>query len=257
MFFAMIRLFLKTWLRLLWCMTLLMFPQASFSADAVLFSSVAEEYKDGPDAELLRAIADKLNAELELKFAPFKRRLQLMKDGDIDFMSGLLKTAEREKYIYYLSPPYKERSDTVFFLPKEKRANVARYEDLYAMKIGTNLGSKYFPRFDNDTKLNKEAVSSGVPNFRKLLLGRIDTVIYAEAGGIDLVHKLGIADRVEMAEYRFSRQKNVHIGISRKSHLMDQLVKINTLIGSMIESGEIKRIIVNYYLSHNLPVPAM
>jgi polar amino acid transport system substrate-binding protein len=234
-----------------------MLAQLSFSADVVLVSSVAEEYRDGPDAELLRAIAEKLNAELKFKFAPFKRRLQLIKDGDIDLMSGLLKTAEREKYIYYVFPPYKERSDTVFFLPSRKRVLLQKYEDLYAMKIGTNLGSKYFLRFDNDTMLTKEAVSSGVPNFRKLLLGRIDAVIYAEAGGIDLVHRIGIADRVEMAEYRFARQKYVHIGISRNSHLMDQLLNINTRIGSMIESGEIKRIIVNYYLSHNLPVPAM
>lgn len=253
----MISLSLKTRLCLLWCMTILIFPQLSFSADAVLVSSVAEENRDGPDAKLIKAIADKLNSDLKFKFAPFKRRLQLMKDGDIDFMSGLLKTAEREKYIYYVYPPYKERSDTVFFLPRGKRARLQKYDDLYAMKIGTNHGSNYFPQFDHDTKLNKEAVSSGVPNFRKLLLGRIDTVIYAEAGGIDLVHKIGIADRVEMAEYRFARQKYVHIGISRKSHLMDHLVKIDSLIGSMIESGEIKRIIVNYYVSHNLPVPAM
>ncbi len=253
----MISFSLKTRLCLLWCMTVLMFPQLSFSADAVLVSSVAEENRDGPDAELLKAIADKLNAELKFIPAPFKRRLQLMKDGDIDFISGLLKTAEREKYIYYVYPPYKERSDTVFFLPKGKQAFLQKYEDLYAMKIGTNLGSKYFPQFDHDTKLNKEAVSSGVPNFRKLLLGRIDTLIYAEAGGIDLVHKMGIADRVVMAEYRFSRQKNVHIGLSRKSHLMDHMLKVDSLIGSMIESGEIKRIFVNYYVSHNLPVPAM
>lgn len=242
---------------MLWCMTILMFPQLSYSAGAMLVSSVAEEYIDGPDAELLKAIAEKLKADLKFKFAPFKRRLQLMKDGDIDFMSGLLKTAEREKYIYYVSPPYKERSDTVFFLTRGKQALLQKYEDLYAMKIGTNQGSKYFPRFDHDTKLNKESVPSGVPNFRKLLLGRIDTVIYAEAGGIDLVYKLGIADRVEMAEYRFARKKYVYIGISRKSHLMDHKLKIDSLIGSMIDSGEIKRIIVNYYVSHNLPVPAM
>lgn len=253
----MIKLSLKTRLCLLCCMTILMFPQLSFSAGTVLVSSVAEENRDGPDAEVLKAIADKLNAELKFKLAPFKRRLQLMQDGDIDFMSGLLKTAEREKYIYYISPPYKERSDTVFFIARGKHALLQKYEDLYAMKIGTNQGSKYFPQFDHDPKLNKEAVSSGVPNFRKLLLGRIDTVIYAEAGGIDLVYKLGIADRVEMAEFRFARQKDVHIGISRKSDLMDHIVKINSLIGSMIESGEIKSIIVNYYVSHNLPVPAM
>ena len=242
---------------LFWCLTILLIPQPSFSDDAELVSSVAEENKDGPDVLILKAIADRLNVKLKIKLAPFKRRLQLMKDGEIDFMSGLLRNAEREAYIYYVSPPYKERSDTVFFLPRGKRSSLNDYQDLYAMKIGTNLGSSYFAQFDNDPKLKKEAVSSGVPNFRKLLLGRIDTVIYPEAGGIDLIHKMGIADRVETADYRFAREKNVHIGISRRSRLMNNLLKMESLIGSMIESGEIKRVIVDYYLSRNLPVPAM
>ncbi len=140
-----------------WCFTFLLYPPSSFSSQAELVSSVAEEYKDGPDVEILEAIADKLNAKLKIKLAPFKRRLRLM----------------------------------------------------------------------------------------------------AEAGGIDLIFKMGIADRVETADYRFAREKHVHIGISKKSHLMDNLSRIEFVIESMIDSGEIKRIIVNYYLSHNLPVPAM
>lgn len=253
----MIHLFVKTRFNLFWCITILLFPQLCFSANSKLVSSVAEENRNGPDAEILKAIAEKLIAKLEIRPAPFKRRLQLMKDGKIDFMSGLLKSPERENYIHYIFPPYKERSDTVFFISKGKSFLLKKYEDLYGMKIGTNLGSNYFPRFDNDTKLKKEAVSSGIPNFRKLLLGRIDTVIYPEAGGIDLIHKIGIADRVEMAEYRFARKKPVYIGISRKSRLMDNISKTESVIGSMIESGEIKRIIVNYYVSRFLPVPAM
>ncbi|WP_372682343.1 substrate-binding periplasmic protein [Desulfosarcina sp.] len=245
--------------RLCWfgCLTLLLFPQPSFSGEIELFSSVAEEYKDGPDVELLTAIAGKLNAKLSFKRAPFKRRLQLMKDGEIDFMSGLLKNAAREEYIHYVSPPYKKRSDTVFFLPKGKRHLLQKYEDLYALKIGTNLGSNYFTQFDNDAKLKKDAVSSGVPNFRKLLLGRIDAVIYAEAGGIDLIYRMGIANRVETADFRFAQEKKVHFGISKKSNLMINLSKIESVIGAMIESGEINGIIVNYYLNRNLPVPAM
>ena len=253
----MISLFVKTRFRNLLCITILLFPQLCFSTNSELFSSVAEEYKNGPDAEILKAIAEKMDAKLEIRHAPFKRRLQLMKDGKIDFMSGLLKSPERENYIHFISPPYKERSDTVFFLSKGKPSFLKKYEDLYALKIGTNLGSNYFPRFDNDAKLRKEAVSSGIPNFRKLLLGRIDTVIYPESGGIDLVHKIGIADRIEIAEFRFSQKKPVYIGISRKSRLMDNISKTESVIVPMIESGEIKRIIVDYYVSHFLPVPAM
>ncbi len=242
---------------LLWGLAWLVVPQQAVSADTALVSSVAEENKDGPDAAILEAIAEKLKGRLTIQHAPFKRRLQLMKDGMIDFMAGLLKSPEREEYIHYVKPPYKERSDTVFFVLKGEKSLIQKYADLYGLKIGTNLGSGYFPEFDNDSKLDKEAVASGVPNFRKLLMGRIDAVIYPEAGGIDLVYKMGVAHQLEMADYRFSQQKSVYIGISKKSFLMDNLAVVESQIGSMIENGVIQRIIVNYYTSHHLPVPAM
>lgn len=142
-----------------WCFTFLLFPQSSISGQVELVNSAAEEYKDGPDVEILAAIADKLNAKLKFKLAVFKRRLQLMKDGEIDFMSGLLKSAE--------------------------------------------------------------------------------------AGGLDLIYKMGIADRVETADCRFAREKHGHIGISKKSHLMANLSTIECVIESMIDTGEIKRIIAS------------
>ena len=56
--------------------------------------------------------------------------------------------------------------------------------------------------FTDPSTLIKEAVPEGVPNFKKLLMGRIDMGVYAE-------------------------------------------------------SGEIKRIIVNYYINRHLPVSAL
>lgn len=236
---------------------ILFFPQILLSANDKLISSVAVENKHSPDAEVLKALADKMGANLEIELAPFKRRLDLMKNGKIDFMVGLLKRTEREKYIHYIHPPYKERSDTIFFVLKGNKSLIKKYEDLYNLDIGTNIGSKYFLSFDNDIKLKKQATSYFDSNIKKLMVGRIDTLIIAESIGIDLVHKMGVEDKLEIAEYRFSQKKPVYIGISKKSHLMNKIAEVESLIVKMIVGGEIKRIIINYYNSHNLPVPAL
>lgn len=232
-------------------------PRQSVSAMAVLVSSVAKENSDGPDVKILKAIAGRLNAKLEIVHAPFKRRLQLMKDGKIDFMSGLRKRSDREVFIHFVHPPYKMRSDTVFFVKKGRASLLRTYADLRPLTVGTNLGSSDYPLFDEDPKLKKKPVPSGVPNFKKLLLGRVDTVIYAESGGIDLIYKMGIANRQEMAAYRFSRTKQVFIGISRQSRLKKRISEVEHVIRDMVETGEIERLIVDYYLSRGLPVPAM
>ena len=222
-----------------------------------LSSSVGEESKNSPDAEILTAIAKRLNAKIVFLHAPFNRRLYLMKNGTIDLMAGLLKRPEREKYIHFVHPPYKERSDTIFFVPKGKASQILTYNDLYPLKIGTLLGSKYFYQFDEDNKLTKEPNPKGAFNFKKLLLGRLDTVIYAESTGIDLVHKMGIADQMEIAQFRFSKKKQVYIGISKHSRLMDNLDEIERTLGQMIACKEIQQIIIDYYTRRNLPVPAL
>ena len=114
------------------------------TAQDTLSTAVANENRNGLDSQILKAIANRLNAKLFILDAPFKRRLYLIKDGTIDLMAGLLKRPAREEYIHFIHPPYKNRSDTVFFIPKGKSTLIHTYGDLYPLRIGTTLGSKYF-----------------------------------------------------------------------------------------------------------------
>lgn len=238
-----------------WILAIVSFPQPSLSANEKLISSLAPEFKDGANADIIKAFVRKLGARLEIKYAPFKRRLQMMEDGDIDLLAGLMKDPVRERYIHFIHPPYKNRSDTVFFVSRGKTALVRRYEDLYHLRTGIVVGSKYFPKFDNDTRLNTEVCPFAESNFKKLVAGRIDVAVFPESAGIDLIDRMGIKEQVAAADYRFSKQKNVYIGISKKSRLMISIRQVENTLRSMIENGELKQVIVEHYTSRGLPVP--
>jgi polar amino acid transport system substrate-binding protein len=231
------------------------FPQLCISADKKLISSLPPDLKDGAAAAIMNAVAGKLDARLEIIYAPFRRRLAMMEAGDIDFLAGLLKSPLREKYIHYIHPPYKSRSDTVFLVPRGKTALIRRYEDLHHLTIGTVVGSKYFPEFDGDTSLNIEVCPYAELNLKKLMAGRINAAAFPESAGLDLIDRMGLKEYVEAADYRFSKQKNVYIGISKKSWLMNSIQQVEDLVRSMIENGELKRVILDYYTSRGLPVP--
>lgn len=219
--------------------------------------SVTEEFEKSLDEAIFTAIAEKLGSRITIINAPFKRRLHLMKNGTIDLMAGLLKRPEREEYIHYIDPPYKNRSDTVFIVPKGKKKLIQSYDDLRPLRIGTQIGSKYFHPFDNDTTLTKEMAPKGTCNFMKLLHDRLDTVVIAESFGIDLINRMGVAQQLEIADFRFSEKENGYIGISKKAPIMKHLSKIEAVIKDLITSGEMKTIIINYYTSRNLPIPAL
>lgn len=126
------------------------------------------------DYKITLAFAEKFNATISGSKVPFARRLNQLKKGDIDLLCGLLKNSDREKFAYYLSPPYKLKSHKYFFVRKGEGKRLQKYEDLYSLKIGVQIGSKYFPKFDEDSKLNKHATTEDAGRFKMLESLRID-----------------------------------------------------------------------------------
>lgn len=221
----------------------------------ILKVSVPVQFKYGIESQILELFAVKLNVEIKIIPAPFSRRLQFMKTGTTDMTAGLLKRPEREVYIHYTSIPYKLKTNKMFFVLKGNRFIIKKYEDLYKLSIGTKRGSKYFIKFDDDSNIRKIVANSIEQNIQMLLNGRIDAFIFSEGPGLLEISKMGLNEKIETAEYSYSKVNPVYIGISKKSTFIDQIERIEDILLQLIENGEIDRIIENYYTSKNLPVP--
>jgi polar amino acid transport system substrate-binding protein len=228
----------------------------AYSAEAFT-SGVSEEHADGVVACIIERLAEKLDIEIKMCIAPFARRLLWMETGEIDIMGGLLRRPQREGYIYFVFPPYVNENRKVFFVRDGEEHRIERYEDLYGLRIGTKIHSKYFSRFDEDEGLKKEAVGSIELNFKKLLAGRLDAVIYSNRSGYMKLMEMDIADQVEQAKYVYKEENPVYIGISKKSVLMKDKARVEAAVRQLVETGEIERIIESYYkpLGNGLPAP--
>ena len=210
---------------------------------------------EGPEIEIIEAIARKINMVTSCRVLPFKRCLAEMKDGSVDIMTGLLRKQEREDYIFYIDPPYKGKSNKAFYLLRGNEKKLAVYKDLHKLKVGVKRGAKYFPSFDNDSKIDKLEVNSYRQNIKKLLDKRIDTFIITASQGDYLIQNLGYNEEIMKASYGYNKANNVFIGVSRKSGLMDSIEQVETIIREMIETGEFAEIIENYFIRNNLPLP--
>ncbi len=227
---------------------------SSWAKDTLVSSKIKGQ--DGrAGTVLLQAIADKLGLELQQRSTTFGRAKLLLRDGSDDIHIGVLKQPEREVYLHYIEPPLTRYINRVFVVPKGQHSSIQRYEDLYGLRIGTNQGYKYFPRFDEDTRLRKHEVGSYRQNFGKLLRGRIETFIIPDGYAIEAIEELGYTDKVEFADYRHRVENSAYIVLSKKSPLYERLDEIEPLIQEMITSGEIRTLIEQYYISRDLPVP--
>ena len=139
----------------LFCLLCIALPAVS-EEHPTMRTSVATDMAEGPDALLLREAARRLGLDIHFRLAPFKRRLIMLKNGDIDITCGLLHRPEREAYIHYITPPYKTRSDTLFFVRRDWPGQIQSYQDLKGLKIAVNRGGRILsqirPRHEPDQR---------------------------------------------------------------------------------------------------------
>jgi len=192
---------------------------------------------DGADIRLLRALTEQLDLKLEFHHVPFKRGLKMMENGEIDLMTGVLKRPDREKYLHFIEPAYKNKSNKIFFVLKGNEHLITRHEDLRTLRIGTGLGASYYPEFDNDKRIRKDPVANADLNIRMLLAERIDAFIMTESAGDYRIARLGLSDKITKADFAHRDQQNVYMVLSKKSVFAHRLGEFNEIMNNLIQDG--------------------
>jgi len=203
----------------------------------------------GIDLELVRLVAKRMNLDVEFVHYPFKRSLKMVEVGDIDIMTGVFHRPERETMFYYIQPAYKKSSDKAFFVLKGHELHVERHEDLRSLSIGTTLGSKYYPAFDEDQTIEKHPVSNADLNVKMLQAGRIDAFIMTESTGDFLITKHGQADNIVKLKYAYRSPQSVYIVLSKVSPLAKRQNEFNKVMQDLINEGTMEKLKKQFYQS--------
>lgn len=214
----------------------------------------AKGVAQGIDVELLELLAERLGLELEYSLVPFRRGLYLLESGEADIQIGVLRRPEREAYMYFIEPPYKNHTDKAFFVLKGNEHMVQKHEDLHSLRVGTRIGVSYFPKFDNDPAIIKESVKALDLNFKMLMAGRVDTVVYTETTGDYTLRKLGLDQAITKAPYGYRKQQDVYMVLSKKSPFASRLDEFNRVMADLVRGGEHGRIKKRFLSSMKNPV---
>lgn len=187
----------------------------------------------------MKELSSRLGIAIKYYECPIKRCLELMKSGSIDFMTAIGNRDGRDAYIEFLSPPLNENNAKVLYIKKGSSVKIDKYEDLYKYKIGTKMGVSYFPKFDSDTKINKEAVTDVDFNLNKLRESRIDAAMNTEVQMDYLIILKDLDGQFEKAKYREEFGEGL-LGISKKSPLLNRKADIEKVLLEMKKSGKLK-----------------
>ena len=197
----------------------------------------------GIDTELLRLLAARMGFDLKFKFGPFARCLFMLENGQADIMATVLRSPERELSLYYLQPPVHTHSNKAFYVRKNSRISINRFEDLYHLRIGTNIGVNYFSRFDSDPKLIRDPAPKNFRiNIRKLLNTRVDVIVGTEAMVDYYIGTYGLGDRIEKCSYVYNKPNNAYFVLSKKSVYADRLEEFNDTLRTLMKEKALDRI---------------
>jgi polar amino acid transport system substrate-binding protein len=202
---------------------------------------------EGPYAEIIREISIKLDIQIKFIKCPLIRCLFLMKSGEADIIIGLRKNQTRSEYIQFITTPIRESQEKVFYLRKNAKNKIGKYEDLNEIGIiGTKTAAKYFVKFDKDETLSKYAVPYAEQIFLMLINKRIDTLIVTKDQGEYIASKLNINDQVERATYSYKDYRHSYMGMSKKSTHLHKLEELETALKEMSANGRLKSILHQY-----------
>ena len=201
----------------------------------------------GASIDLLEAMAPELGVEgVEVvSDLPWNRLFIRLEKGTLDVISAVYWTEEREE-LYHYTNPYMEDEIRIFVL-KGNEFEFDEWSDLKGKRGGRPLGGSYGEEFDRyaEENLIQDEAKGAEANFKKLLLGRIDYLIYAYWDGRAYMQRAEIEDEVVILPNPVITN-DVHFLLSPTSPCGELVEPINELIEQYKADGTIDAIIETY-----------
>ncbi|SOB58904.1 Amino acid ABC transporter substrate-binding protein, PAAT family [Pseudodesulfovibrio profundus] len=183
------------------------------------FVYVEDGQPTGVDFEVVRSVFEQMGIDIHVEFLPWKRCLNMIKEGEADALLDVSITTDRLAYILFPEEPLSNSNSNIFYL-NNKPLTYHSLADLSGMTIGTQFGYSYSADFDKADNFTKEPVSDIAFNIRKLMAGRIDAFIANRVFGEQAVRAKGLQNVISFAPTPISGG-NLFIGFSRKRATAD------------------------------------
>lgn len=149
-------------------------------------------YYGGYYIELFQLAAAQAGLEIRFLSAPLKRGLQMLETGDADLILGPNCTAEREKFLTFLTEIPFPAEDKVFVVAHLDQV-ITNLNDLQHKRIDVLAGAAYHPDFDRASHFDKHELKTYEQGLQRLTRDRSDVVIIPEAQADWLINSLHLS----------------------------------------------------------------
>jgi polar amino acid transport system substrate-binding protein len=193
---------------------------------------------EGAFVEIVRALAQRLEQEVDISIAPFARIERELASGVQDCT-----------ILVPLTEDIVQRGTVVAYHPigfyAHKDIPLRTYEDIKPLKLSVIRGAAITPEFDNDTSLQKEFDTDYLIGLRKVARGRLDAIV----GAIPTLKFL--AEQEGLDGFLGKPLTVVEIPLvlqcGKTSKQIPNMPRLNTVLDAIKEDGTLEKIRSRYY----------
>lgn len=213
-----------------------------------LRSSVSPEFAEGLHAKFLQHLAMKLNLELLIVPMPYARRIQALRNGNIDIMVGLKEGHDTNGEFVYLHPSYESMRSGFFVLAKNSH-KITTKNDLEGLLMATTIDESAQNKHRHDDLYGLELVPVGSLNqkIEMLLRNRVDMFNHFSDSTIRTLRNRNLSDIIVPADFQRPEISDYYFAVSTKSPWLAQKTHFESVLSVEVAKASFKKIRKQHY----------
>ena len=207
---------------------------------------------EGPGAEIVRLVCQRMNATCSIRIFPWSRAQAMVERGEANAMFLIGKNPEREKWLWF-SPPVLE-TEYGIFVDGDDLLQFRKGSDINGYRVGvygpSNTSTALAELQHEANDLHVEMHPGDEAGFMKLERGRINAVYSNRDVGMALVSQL----RLKNVRYA-GRHKSLqyYIGFSMRHADREAVDRFSSTLLKLSEEGAIQEILDRYRIGSQKP----
>ncbi|UTH73645.1 ABC transporter substrate-binding protein [Chromobacterium sp. IIBBL 290-4] len=205
-----------------------------------------QESQGGIKVRLLQEIGKQLGLKVTVKILPWKRCQSEAKEGRVDGILPLYKTAEREQYLAF-SVPVMKQFNCFMYRKSLFRGEVdwADYASLAKYKLGMEIGSVVDKSMEDAFSASHaiERAADSITLIRMIESGRIDMATVDSNVGRYLLNQQGVTETIGLSNAPIGQMSDAAFGFSKAAGAQRWVPEFNRIIEKMRATGQLDKLL--------------
>lgn len=204
---------------------------------------------EGITVDIIKKIEKQSNIKISIKLFPYKRMIQSLESGEVDFSIFFLSNAS-SKVSDKILPLYDLNTIAI----GKSSINLSKYEDLYRYNLVTSRGVHYNTGLKNDRNMKITLVKDYDDAIKMLMDNRSDVIIAPEKILMHQLKRLGLKKSILGKELVLT-VNTAWIQFSKRSSHKSLIKRIKESAQRLKTQGEITKSIKKFYSSKHQQIP--